>query len=186
MQDNKTRIIAECGSNHNGSLAKGILLAKESLKADADFIKFQLVHPRRLALMRGTPIDIQPLDEGEWREIYKSIPFHKRMATVYDAWSIQLALRLDIPYAKISHVEARNSRLIEMAIDSFEKVFVSFIRQNHAHRTRTCTSPGIKHDFFADRVIISYLKTSSIRMNSGGIKKVSCLSRKTSRTGCRH
>ena len=64
------RIVAELGNAHNGSLATAHRLIEESVKAGADFIKFQCYTPDELIALRGDGKPPKPWHKMTMRDLY--------------------------------------------------------------------------------------------------------------------
>jgi len=132
-------IIAEAGSNHNGSVDMAKALVDAAARAGADSVKFQFIFPDGLYLpeilvgheYRPLPAfrrrQEEQLSRQEWREVWehardRGIP---ASASVFDGSGIELLSGLGAPYAKVASTDLTNLELIAQACEAFERVIVS-------------------------------------------------------------
>ncbi len=137
---NKTvHIIAEAGTNHNGSLKIAKQLVDVSKKSKADSIKFQIIYPDKLYLPKiyiaGKYVENEVyqkriagmLTDDEYDAISeycgrKKIAFG---ASVFDEKGINLLDKLNAPYIKIASCDINNSSLLKQAAERMRKLIVS-------------------------------------------------------------
>ena len=133
-------IIAEAGSNHDGSVDKAKCLVDIAVNAGADSVKFQfinanLLYQERIVGNSGNeylnPAYAQRLseeisDEG-WAEIFRYAKERQIeiFSSVFDIKGINLLKALDAKKVKISSTDFTNLELIGMAIDNFNSVILS-------------------------------------------------------------
>lgn len=116
-------IIAEACTNHNGSLAKAKELVDLAVAAGADSVKFQVINPEGLYLLRvrdekGAWTDngvvaqrrAAMLTDDEYRELAeharaKGIPLS---GSVFDRKSLDLLCEIGAPYLKIASTDCNN------------------------------------------------------------------------------
>jgi sialic acid synthase SpsE len=116
-------IIAEACTNHNGSLAKARELVDLAVTAGADSVKFQIINPEGLYLLRvrdeqGAWADngvvaqrrAAMLTDDEYRELAayageKGLPFS---GSIFDRKSLDLLDELNAPYLKIASTDCNN------------------------------------------------------------------------------
>lgn len=140
MMGKKSHIIAEAGTNHNGSLQLAMKLVDVAAESKADSIKFQLIYPEGLylpflhdgsGLRNPNPVyqkrRASMLKDDDYREIAsysksRGIPFS---ASVFDLRGIALLHELDVQYIKIASCDLNNSRLLLQAADTGRKLVLS-------------------------------------------------------------
>ncbi len=132
-------IIAEAGSNYNGSTALAFQLNAAAAAAGADSVKFQIIHTD--ALYRPGEYAYGPyriedvrvirrrdeLSRGQWREIrddahHRGIPFS---ASVFDTAGLDILCELDPPYLKIASCDLNNLRFLREVAARGRKMVVS-------------------------------------------------------------
>lgn len=127
----KIHIIAEAGTNNNGSLQKAKNLADIAKRAGADSVKFQIIYPWGLYLpgkYEYGKYDIEKvieirakgvLSDEEYTELNNycnsiGIPF---TSSVFDKRGLDLMLRFNPPYIKLASCDINNVRFLrEVAI----------------------------------------------------------------------
>ena len=120
---NTPHIIAEACTNHNGSLTKAKELVDIAIAAVADSVKFQVINPEGLYLLRvrdekGEWVDngvvaqrrAAMLSDDDYRQLAeyarcKNIPLS---GSVFDRKSLDLLCELDAPYLKIASTDCNN------------------------------------------------------------------------------
>ena len=132
-------VIAEAGSNHNGSVARAVNLIDIARSAGASSVKFQFIFPENLYLpafrdgreLRPNPAHSQrrteQLTESEWSEVWRhgqraGIPLS---ASVFCDRGIDLLSKLGAGYVKIASTDLTNRDLIALAATRFDRVIVS-------------------------------------------------------------
>ena len=132
-------IIAEAGSNHNGSVETAKNLVDAAKKAHVQSVKFQFINPLSLYVPYQYDDPTQEMfdvvkqrftesisDDG-WREIWKYAA-SKGMnisASVFDNAGIKLLKSLGSDYAKIASTDLNNIELLVHAAAAFDKLILS-------------------------------------------------------------
>lgn len=140
MNDTPIHLIAEAGTNHNGSIATGKKLIRKAAHAGADSVKFQMIFPDGLYL---------PVEHLAGGATQPSAVFARRQATalnadgfrelaaycrefrvafsasVFDPKGIDLLVELDAPYIKIASCDLNNSPLIMRAAATGKRLVIS-------------------------------------------------------------
>ena len=132
-------IIAEAGSNHNGSVERACELVEVAAMAQATSVKFQFIFADGLYLPayydNGEYIDnrvyqsrkAEELTHADWETIWRhaaSVGIDIS-ASVFDVKGIELLSALGASYVKIASTDATNHELIGYACEVFERVIVS-------------------------------------------------------------
>jgi N,N'-diacetyllegionaminate synthase len=132
-------IIAEAGTNHNGSLHTAKQLINVAIKSKADSVKFQIIYPEALYLPQfyqdGKYIENEVfrqrskamLKDQDYFALSKycaekEIAFS---ASVFDKKGIDLLEKLNPPYFKIASCDLNNSKLLMQAAERGRKLIVS-------------------------------------------------------------
>jgi N,N'-diacetyllegionaminate synthase len=132
-------IIAEAGTNHNGSVQLAGRLVRVAASSGANSVKFQIIYPQGLYLPQmfnqGRYIDNEVfqkraatmLSDDEYREVAElcrkiEIPF---AASVFDLRGIDLLDQLDTPYFKIASCDLNNSHLLKQAAERGRRMVIS-------------------------------------------------------------
>ena len=135
----RLHIIAEAGTNHNGSVDTGRKLIDVAVAAHADSVKFQMIFPAGLYLPRlyvngkyeesevfsqRTRMGLSPDD---WRALAgcaaeRGIPFS---TSVFDREGIALLDEFDAPYIKIASCDVNNPPLLRAAAQTGRKLVIS-------------------------------------------------------------
>src|SRR5262245_25666220 len=119
-------VIAEAGTNHNGSLETARALVDAAAAAGADSVKFQMIFPEGLYLPQffeqGAYRDSEvferrrrgALQVADYRALAaycreRGIPFS---ASVFDLKGIELLDELDAPYIKFASCDLNHSALL--------------------------------------------------------------------------
>lgn len=135
----RVHIIAEAGTNHNGSRETAIRLINVALDARADSVKFQIIYPESLYLPRfyenGRYADNSvfgararnAMTDEDYRHLAnycndKGIAFS---ASVFDSRGLKLIDELQAPYVKIASCDLNNSKLLCEAASLGRKLVVS-------------------------------------------------------------
>lgn len=123
-------IIAEIAQGYEGDLKLAELLAKASVKSNADAVKYQLVFADELA----TPdykyyglFKSLEMEEKEWENIVNYIKEADKKVyfDIYGERGFALAKKLSADGVKISTTEFFNDYLVEKVLSDFSKVFVA-------------------------------------------------------------
>lgn len=132
-------IIAEAGSNHNGSQERAMALIDVAASAGASSVKFQFIFPEGLYVPEfydGSRYVKNPafearkkeeMSEADWSAIWR----HARSrnidisASVFCERGVSLLLKLGAPYVKIASTDLTNHELIGQACSAFENVILS-------------------------------------------------------------
>lgn len=137
MQD--IHIIAEAGTNHNGSIEKAKELIDIASRSKADSVKFQIINPWGLYLPGDYPYghyDIKDviklrestvLKDEEYEELYhyakdKNIGFS---ASVFDEQGLELLLKFNPPYIKLASCDLNNLRFLRQVAEKGKKMIIS-------------------------------------------------------------
>jgi len=132
-------IIAEAGTNHNGSLSVAKELVDVAVKAGADSVKFQLISPSGLYLPKFYKDGVYEdnsvfqkrtdtmLSDSEYRVIAeycceKKISFS---ASVFDKKGVDLLDDLNVPYIKVASCDLNNSKFLREISGRGRKVVIS-------------------------------------------------------------
>lgn len=132
-------IIAEAGTNHNGSLHTAKQLINVAIKSKADSVKFQIIYPEALYLPQfyrdGKYIENEVfrqrskamLKDQDYLALSKyceenEIEFS---ASVFDEKGIDLLEKLNPPYFKIASCDLNNSQLLMQVAERGRKLIVS-------------------------------------------------------------
>lgn len=123
-------IIAEIAQGYEGNPKLAKLLAKASVKADADAIKYQLVFADELATPDYKYYDLfksLEMKEETWKEIVDYIKEANKEVyfDIYGDKGFDLAKRLSADGIKISTTEFLNDHLVKKVLSYFPKVFVA-------------------------------------------------------------
>ena len=132
-------IIAEAGSNHNGSIARACALIDLAARAGATSVKFQFIFADGLYLPAyyndGKYVEnsvyksrkSEELERDEWFSIWRhaaSVGIDIS-ASIFDKQGLALLSELGANYVKIASTDATNHELIGQACDLFKRVIVS-------------------------------------------------------------
>lgn len=132
-------IIAEAGTNHNGSKEKAKELIDVAARAKADSVKFQIINPwglylpgeysyghydiKKVIQLRESTV----LSDDTYRELAnycqeKGITFS---SSVFDKAGLDLLCSLDPPYIKIASCDLNNLRFLRQVAETGRKVVLS-------------------------------------------------------------
>lgn len=132
-------VIAEAGSNHDGSVARALQLIDIGRTAGASSVKFQFIYPDELYLpyfREGDQLHPNPayaqrkteqLTTQQWEEVWR----HGQRAgiglsaSVFCERGLNLLARLGSEYVKIASTDLTNLDLIDLAASRFDRVLVS-------------------------------------------------------------
>ena len=132
-------IIAEAGSNHNGSMKRAKDLVMAAAQIGASSIKFQFIFADGLYLPKyldddkyiiNSVYDIRKSEElakNQWSEIWSEANDNNIdiSASVFCSQGVKLLSFLGANFVKISSTDLTNIRLIEEACDNFDTVIIS-------------------------------------------------------------
>lgn len=135
----RVHVIAEAGTNHNGSVANGRKLVDLAARAQADTIKFQIIDTDQLylpgdyefgtyniddvrALRRRFQLSDEQFAEIASYSASKGLPF---TASIFDEDGLQFLANLNPPYIKIASTDLNNIRLLRAAAATDIKLIVS-------------------------------------------------------------
>lgn len=132
-------VIAEAGSNHNGSVERAFELIKTAVRAGATSIKFQFIFADGLyipSFLNGDnyePNDTyevrvqEELMPTEWARIWDKCHAVELgvAASIFDFRGLELLTNLGAPYVKIASTDAMNHELIGLACEAFSRVIIS-------------------------------------------------------------
>lgn len=132
-------IIAEAGTNHNGSVANGRRLVDIAVRAKADSVKFQIIDPDFLYLpgryefgnydidqVRATRKRFM-LSDTQYTELAdyareRGVPF---AASIFDQHGLDLLADLRPPYIKIASTDLNNVRLLRRVVEKGVRIILS-------------------------------------------------------------
>ena len=139
-----TKLIAEIGINHNGSLHKAKQLALRAKKSGANYVKFQMYDVDKLILKDTALADYQRknnLKSNNQYELLKKLQLSKAqfsnlntfcrnneinfMVSVFDIDSLNFLKKLKCKYLKIPSGELSNFELLDGINNSFSKIILS-------------------------------------------------------------
>ena len=132
-------IIAEAGTNHNGSKEKAIELIQLAARAGADSVKFQIINPwglylpgqysyghydikKVIAIRESTVLPDETYHELDKESSKVGIAFS---ASVFDEQGLDLLLSMSPPYIKIASCDLNNIRFLKQVIARGKKVVLS-------------------------------------------------------------
>ncbi len=122
-------IIAEVAQGYEGDLKLALLLAKASVKANADAIKYQLVFADELATPDYKYYDLfksLEMDETVWEKVVDYIRKAKKKIyfDIYGEKGFNLAKALSADGIKLSTTEFYNDYLVQKVLAHFPKVLI--------------------------------------------------------------
>lgn len=154
-------VIAEAGSNHDGSVERAKRLIELAQAAGASSVKFQFIFPEGLylpAFRDGGQLYPNPafgqraseqLTPQQWREIWRhgERVGMELSASVFCKNGVDLLAELGANYVKIASTDLTNLDLINLAAERFDRVLVStgmatigevsrtveMVREQHSH-----------------------------------------------------
>lgn len=132
-------IIAEAGSNHNGSVKTALRLVDLAKDAGADVVKFQFIYPENLYLPKFEELhssavnpaflqrEKEVLSNAEWREVWRHASDRGIAATasVFCLQSLDLLADLGADFVKISSTDLVNTEVLSQAAERFNHVLLS-------------------------------------------------------------
>lgn len=135
----RPEVIAEAGSNHDGSVARALRLIDIGRAAGASSVKFQFIYPEELYLpvfrdgdqLHPNPAHAQRTTEQlttqQWEEVWRH---GQRVgiglsASVFCERGLELLAGLGADYVKIASTDLTNLDLIDSAAARFNRVLVS-------------------------------------------------------------
>lgn len=135
----RPEVIAEAGSNHDGSVARALNLIDIGRAAGASSVKFQFIYPDELYLpafrdgdeLRPNPAHTQRTTEQltaqQWQEVWR---YGEQVgvalsASVFCERGLDLLAELGADYVKIASTDLTNLDLIDLAAARFDRVIVS-------------------------------------------------------------
>ncbi|MDI9244975.1 N-acetylneuraminate synthase family protein [Marinobacter sp. CHS3-4] len=132
-------IIAEAGSNHNGSVQRAIELVDLAKRAGADSVKFQFIFAEGLYLPAyfdgegyvDNPVfharKDEELSRADWEKVWSHA--HSKgidiSASVFDENGVELLDHLGASYVKIASTDLTNHKLIDLVCQKFQRVILS-------------------------------------------------------------
>ncbi len=132
-------IIAEAGTNHNGSVEKAKELIDVAIRSGADSVKFQIINPWGLYLPGEysyghydikNVIEIREstvLSDETYRQLdqYCKISGIAFSSSVFDKEGLALLASLNPPYIKIASCDLNNIRFLKQVLETGIKVVLS-------------------------------------------------------------
>ena len=159
----RPEIIAEAGSNHDGTVSRARTLIDVGRAAGASSVKFQFIYPDDLylpAFRDGDELRINPahqqrtaeqLTVKQWKEVwlYGQQVGICLSASVFCQRGLDLLASLGADYVKIASTDLTNLDLIDMAAAHFDRVIVSTGMATLAEVSQTVAwvqerHPGVK------------------------------------------
>ena len=142
MSNERVKIIAEAGQNHNGSLDLALKLIDAAVEAGADFVKFQKREPRistprdQWDKMRSTPWgEMTYIEYREHIELTKAdydfidsyckgvgIPW---TASAWDLPSVDFLEQYDIPFHKVASAKLTDDELLRKMCTYYRDIILS-------------------------------------------------------------
>ncbi len=144
LKNNEPIFIAEIGLNHNGSLKEADEMITAAARAGADAVKFQTFNPR----LMNSPYTKDLLQSGtDKKKDFETIEFLSRFvltgndyellkekanregvlffSSPFDAESVDLLERLDVPMYKVASSEVTNTLLLRKIAETGKPVIMS-------------------------------------------------------------
>lgn len=132
-------IIAEAGTNHNGSKEKAVALIELAARAGADSVKFQIINPwglylpgqynyghydikKVIEIRQSTVLTDDTYRDLEAASIKAGIAFS---SSVFDRQGLDLLCSLNPPYIKIASCDLNNIRFLKQVVERGKKVVLS-------------------------------------------------------------
>lgn len=132
-------IIAEAGTNHNGSKEKAVELIKLAARAGADSVKFQIINPwglylpgqysyghydikKVIAIRESTVLPDDTYRALDQESQSAGIAFS---ASVFDEQGLDLLCSMNPPYIKIASCDLNNIRFLKQVVARGKKVVLS-------------------------------------------------------------
>lgn len=139
QNEQSTEVIAEAGSNHNGSLTRAKELVSLAARAGASSVKFQFIFPEGLYVpeffdgQNYVPNPAFQARQGEqmpedaWADIWDHALESniQPSASAFCSRGIALLSKLGAPYVKIASTDLTNHELIGQACSAFQRVIIS-------------------------------------------------------------
>jgi len=136
---NPVHVIAEAGTNHNGSLDAARRLVDLAARAGADSVKFQIIDPDELYLPGRYEFGTYDIDEVRALrrrfmladDDYRRLADHARSrgvpftASVFDRRGLDLLASLAPPYVKIASTDLNNVRFLRRVAEKGIRMLVS-------------------------------------------------------------
>lgn len=135
----KAHIIAEAGTNHNGSVTKAKELIQVAKRAGADSVKFQIINPWGLYLPGQYDyghydikkvIEIRQatvLSDQEYFSLHQYSIDHgiEFSASVFDIQGLDLLCTMNPPYIKLASCDLNNIRFLKQVAERGKKMVIS-------------------------------------------------------------
>ena len=132
-------IIAEAGTNHNGTVERATELIDVAYETKANSVKFQIIYPEGLYLPKffrdERYVDNRVfLQRKKWMlsdDAYRYLALYCKekgilfSGSVFDKRGVDLLDELDVEYIKIASCDLNNSSLLKLAAETGRKVVVS-------------------------------------------------------------
>ena len=130
MVKNNIEIISEIAQGYEGNPKLTELLTTGALRSGADAVKYQLVYADELATSNYKYYELfkaLEMPTSIWQEISDRIHQSKRKLyfDIFGFESLKIAADLTADGVKLSTTEFYNRALIEQALSSFERIFIS-------------------------------------------------------------
>jgi N,N'-diacetyllegionaminate synthase len=139
MIPSKIHVIAEAGTNHNGSVETGKRLIDVAINAKADSVKFQMIFPEGLYLPRfyregryeDSQVFAQRVRTALTPDGYRALAAHaaergiRFSASAFDRQGIALLDELDVDFIKIASCDLNNTPLLRAAAETGRKLIIS-------------------------------------------------------------
>jgi N-acetylneuraminate synthase/N,N'-diacetyllegionaminate synthase len=127
--NNPCFIIAEAGSNHNGSLEQAKKLIDVAAEAKADAVKFQLFKAERLSADKKTQEILKNLEfRRDWLNELNEYAKRKDimfLATPFDTEAVELLDNINTPAFKIASGDLTNLHLIKYIAEKGKPIILS-------------------------------------------------------------
>ncbi len=130
MAKNKVKIIAEIANAHQGNPELALELARASIEAGADAVKFQVYFAEELLVgthSRFEHFKNQSFSEDDWDKIFEKVcKFGSEVyADVFGAKAIAVAAKYDLDGLKIHSSDLTNTSLLNKAAKYKRKLFLA-------------------------------------------------------------
>ena len=146
-------IIAEAGSNHNGSIRTAKQLISEAAKAGADAIKFQLFRAEKLSSQRNMQKILHIYEfKREWLSILDDYARSKGIimfATPFDEEAVSLLKKIKSPVYEVASADLTHTVLLKQIATAKKPIICSVGLANIKEFRETFDCKPLNTIFFA-------------------------------------